>query len=284
MHGDQNEIEEYLRRVSYYRLSGYTHPFRKIDPENGLRQDEFVPGTRFREVAERYRFDEELRAIVFKKISLFEISLRTALAHEHSVRHGPFGYVEDPTCMPGLSVEKHAAVLAAVQRERSRSSTEFVKHFDAKYGDEHWYMPVWMAAELMSFGTVLTWYRNSHPAIRQSVATGFRIHDNILVSWIRAVHALRNICAHHARLWNRILGARPVIPKDSAWHKPVQIKNDRVFSVLTILAYLSADKSELDTWRSELEGLLQQHATIPIDRMGFPADWTRCPIWSERHD
>lgn len=281
MNGDPREVEAYLQRVSYYRLSGYWHPFRRSDQngDDGHRLDEFVAGTQFRDIVERYEFDAELRSIVFKKVGTFEIAFRTALAHEHSMRHGPFGYVENPACMPGLTAEGHASILATVQRERSRSSVEFVRHFDAKYGEDHWYMPVWMAAELMSFGTVLTWYRKSHQDIRRAVAMKFGIHDNILVSWVRAIHAVRNVCAHHGRLWNRVLGVKPMIPRDPTWHSPIQVENDRVFSVLTILAYLSEDETSLNAWRTDVESLLGRYSGIPQDRMGFPIEWKRSSLW-----
>lgn len=281
MSGDRDQIERNLRRVSYYRLSGYWYPYRRFDSDtaDAHRLDEFVPRTLFRDIVDRYEFDVELRSIVFRKIGEFEIAFRSAVAHEHSIRHGPFGYVENPASMPGLTVEGHASILATVQRERSRSSVEFVRHFNAKYGGDHWYMPVWMVAELMSFGTVLTWYRKSSQEIRRAVAKRFGIHDNIMVSWVRAIHAVRNVCAHHGRLWNRVLGVKPMIPRDTAWHSLVEIQNDRVFSVLTILAYLSEDETTLNAWRTDLESLFERYPGIPLDRLGFPTEWKKSLLW-----
>ena len=281
MTGNLREIESYLQRVSYYRLSGYWYPFRCVEEDGGKksRSDEFISGTRFSDMIERYEFDSELRSIVLKRIADFEVEFRTALAHEHSMQYGPFGYVDDPTCMPSMTAEAHASMLQTIQRERSRSNAEFVKHFKAKYSDDHWYMPVWTAAELMSFGTVFTWYRGSHQEIRRRVAESFLVHDNILLSWVRTIHSVRNICAHHGRLWNRVLGVKPMIPRDSDWHTPVLVENQRIFSVLTILAYLSHSDAALESWRSGLLDLLSRYQSIPKDRMGFPDDWHSSPIW-----
>ena len=59
MNGDPRKIEAYLRRIRYYRLSGYWLPFRRIDPDaiDGKRGDEFVDGTHFRDVIGRYGDD-----------------------------------------------------------------------------------------------------------------------------------------------------------------------------------------------------------------------------------
>ena len=50
------------------------------------------------------------------------------------------------------------------------------------------------------------------------------VHDKVLCSWIEVLNIIRNMAAHHGRLWNRTMGIRPKIPqKDSAWHSPVEI-------------------------------------------------------------
>jgi abortive infection bacteriophage resistance protein len=44
----------------------------------------------------------------------------------------------------------------------------FVDHFRQKYGDGHDMLPVWMAAEIMSFGTILTFYKGSSHKVKQA--------------------------------------------------------------------------------------------------------------------
>ena len=58
-------------------------------------------------------------------------------------------------------------------------------------------------------------------------------------SWLHNLVYVRNICAHHARLWNRSLGIKPKIMKNiSLWHKPYTIPNDKVFSTLSMIYYM----------------------------------------------
>ena len=88
----------------------------------------------------------------------------------------------------------------------------FVKHFFERYGDSHDYLPLWMAVEVMSFGTTLSFFRGLPTTIKQEISGKFEIHDKVLESWLTSLNAVRNICAHHSRLWNRELGYKPIIP------------------------------------------------------------------------
>jgi abortive infection bacteriophage resistance protein len=51
---DRSFLVETLKRVSYYRLSGYLYPFR-------IEKDTFEPNTTFEKIWKIYRFDRKLR-------------------------------------------------------------------------------------------------------------------------------------------------------------------------------------------------------------------------------
>lgn len=93
---------------------------------------------------------------------------------------------------------------------------------------------------------------------------------------------MRNICAHHGRLWNRELGYKPMIPaRDMSWHDPVRVENNRIFGVLAILKYLLSDIAPNSQWTTRLRELLAEYPEIPLAQMGFPGDWLLCPIWAD---
>lgn len=79
--GDREEAVLLLKRVSYYRLSGYCYPFRKLATSSG-REDTFFPGTRLRDVVDLYRFDSRLRTATFTALTPIELAIRTHLGHE----------------------------------------------------------------------------------------------------------------------------------------------------------------------------------------------------------
>ncbi|MBT1666836.1 Abi family protein [Curtobacterium flaccumfaciens pv. flaccumfaciens] len=78
--GDHDAAVELLRRVSYYRFSGYWYSFRRLG--SGRRSDEFAAGTRLVDVVSLSDFDARLRTTVFDAIAPIELAVRAALGHE----------------------------------------------------------------------------------------------------------------------------------------------------------------------------------------------------------
>jgi abortive infection bacteriophage resistance protein len=96
------------------------------------------------------------------------------------------------------------------------------------------------------------------------------------------VNTIRNICAHHSRLWNRELGNRPMIPRLEEfpdWHLPVQIRNERLFGILTILKHSMNRIAPQSQWALRFHQFLADYPDIPIADMGFPENWDQSPIW-----
>mgnify|MGYP001558079525 FL=1 len=285
MAGDRALIIERLRVVSYYRLSGYWYPFRERDPRNPARYlDSFRSGTTFEDVWARYVFDRRLRLLAMDAIERIEVSIRTQLANRHSRAHGAFGYITDPATLPKLAVDprKYKDFVVRVGEETERSRETFTSHFRAKYGDVHKEFPVWMATEVMTFGTVLSFFKGVEQNLKREIANEFGVPDIVLESWLLTLNAIRNICAHHGRLWNRELGVKPKFPnaaKHPEWHAPVLIGNNRVFGVLTICRYCLRRVAPQSNWPNRVRTLLADYPGVPHRDMGFPDNWEACPIW-----
>lgn len=101
-------------------------------------------------------------------------------------------------------------------------------------------------------------------------------------SWLIALNTVRNVCAHHGRLWNRIIGTPPAIPsieKDSRWHTPHAISGERIFGTLTVLSYLLSYVAPNTKWRERLIGLLAEIESADLRGMGFEEGWQSCPFW-----
>ncbi|MEZ6234593.1 MAG: Abi family protein [Phycisphaerales bacterium] len=275
------DLIERLRVVGYYRLSAYWHPFRRDDPSQpGALLDEFREGTSLDVVWDRYVFDRQLRLIVLDAMERIEVALRAMLALEHATRHGQFGYALDRRAVPHLAWDRVGDLLSRIAIEQARSKEAFAKHFRSRYGDEHAFLPLWMAAEIMTFGTLLTLYTATSSEVRRAVASAFGVHDTVFESWFKSLNVVRNICAHHGRLWNRELGLSPKIPERlTEWKHPVRVKGDRVFGILTICKWSLDRVSSPSSWGERVVGLLRQHPRVPLVSMGFPEGWECSPIW-----
>jgi abortive infection bacteriophage resistance protein len=263
-----------LKSASYYRLSGYLFPFRNPD-------DTYKPGTTFQRVWSYYAFDRQLRLLVLDAIERVEIAVRTNFVYAFAHQYGPFGYTL-PENLPELEHPQHTDFLEKIGIERKRNREIFVKHFQNKYGDCHDHLPLWMASELMTFGMLLTFINGAGKSMRQRLGAIYGVSDDVLLSWMRAISGVRNICAHHGRLWNRELGYQPFIPKKHKhleWHIPVEVQSNRVFGVLTVLKFFLKQVAPQSHWQIRLEDLLKRYPDVPRRPMGFAENWKECPIW-----
>lgn len=274
---DRTLLIDRLRSVNYYRFSGYLYPYRNAD-------DTFNAGTTFEKVWRHYTFDRRLRLSVMDAIERVEVAVRTQTVY-HFVHHkGPFGHVVASN-LPHLSAEDHEKWLRCIDSETRKSKEVFVKHFLDKYGDQHAHLPLWITAEIMTFGMMLTFFNGVDAHIKQAVAEQYKIPDEVLLSWLKAINAARNICAHHGRLWNRELGYKPKLPyerKYPDWHKPVVLPNNRVFIILTILKYLLNMIAPQSGWANRLASLKKEYPEISLRSMGFPEKWEQSSFWEAR--
>jgi len=271
---ERDRLVFHLKSVNYYRIAGYLYPFRAAD-------DKFKPGTTFDMVWRHYTFDRRLRVLLLDAVERVEVAIRTQFAYHFSHGKGPFGHL-DCANLPKLSPDEYGDLLKRLKKDEARSKEQFVKDFKLKYGDVHAYLPFWFAAEIMSFGMLIKIFQGVEREIKRRIAAVYGIPERVLLSWLHSLNFIRNICAHHARVWNRELRHKPLLPnrrKHPEWHVPVEIKNNRVFGTLTILKYLLDKIAPQSRWPSRLRGLLEEYPEIPLKPMGFPADWEENPIW-----
>lgn len=265
-----------LKNVNYYRLSGYLYPYRQPN-------DNYKSGTTFEKIWRHYTFDRRLRLIVMDAIERFEVSIKTQLIYALAHSTGAFGYAES-TNFPKLSSEDHERLIKTITDEVDRSKEKFVDHFRSKYGDTHQHLPLWMAGEIMSFGCALTIYRGMPDQIKRNIASHYGIPDAVLTSWLQTINVIRNICAHHSRLWNKEFGVRPFIPRKKKypeWHEPVVISQNRMFGILTILHYLLRITAPQSKWKTRLNNLLDEYTEISRWSMGFPDNWKDSSLWKD---
>lgn len=185
-----------LENISYYRLSGYWFP---------LLADKFAhqfkPNSTIETAFNLYCFDRELRQLMLAETEKIEVAIRAKLSYVFSHANGPFWF-QNPTNFtnPG----KHATSFAKIEEEFQRSDEEFIHAFKAKYNNP--IPPSWMTLEITSFGTLSILYKNLRPTHqKREIAHYFGLPDKVFETWIHSIVYLRNVCAHHTRLWNRAM-------------------------------------------------------------------------------
>lgn len=271
---DRSDLIRHLHDVGYYRLSGYWH----IHKKSG--SDEFWEGTTFERIWDTYVFDRQFRLIVLDAVERVEVYMRTQLAYLLAEKTGPFGFLE-PANLPRLDQKRYERLInkCGDAYNRAKAGESFAKHFNDKYGDTHDLPPYWMLVNIMDFGMVVTLYKGSPVPVRQQIASNLGISAKVLDSWLVTINTVRNICAHHGRLWNRIIGNPPMIPKASEWHEPYEVENGKIFGALTVLSYLLEKVAPDTNWHTRLLNKVFELSPRNQERMGFKDGWQESPLW-----
>lgn len=291
---------EYLRRLGYYRLSGYWYPCRKLlplleqqtKPIRPRRLDEFLPSSQFQDVVALYVFDKKLRLLILDAIERIEVAFRVDIAYLLGEKD-PFAYT-NPNLLHGHFTKKLDTKTGKTKYQEwiskhdqliKRSKEDFVEHYKAKYGLP---LPIWVAIELWDFGLLSVFYKGMTVKDKAVIANKYNIQDwQIMESWLRSLNYVRNVAAHHSRLWNRNLIDQPKLPKlgaipsfDSLIGK-TQITS-RVYVVLCILAHYMKIICPRSSWQMRVVELIQSFPNsnhVSIQDMGFPTKWEQQIFW-----
>lgn len=263
----ENKVEALrcFKNISYYRLSAYFLPFKQ--------SEQFRNETSFKDIIDLYTFDRKLRLLILDAIEPIEVALRTQIIYHLSHKYGAFCYLEQANFSQRF---KHIQWLQNLNESIEDSKEIFINHYKAKYTSST-HLPLWMAIETVSFGNLSYFFRGLKGEDKQVIANIYNITDIVLTSWLHALVCLRNLCAHHARLWNRVLTVKPTLPqKSSIWHG---IKNSSIYSLLVVMKHLLNEINPDSTWSSRLQMLLENYSQVPLAAMGFPKNWLTKMPW-----
>ena len=268
---DEDRAEHYLRHLNYYRLSGYWLPFEQDHATHRFKQ-----GTSFEDVLNLYVFDRELRLLLLDAIERIEISVRANWAYVLACNYGPHAYLD---AEHAHRKNWHQTNLSKLTSEIDRSDELFIKHYQETYTEPQ-LPPTWSVTEVMSLGALSHWLTNLKPSDRADIAAVYGINEFVLKSFMRHLTYVRNLCAHHSRVWNRSLTVTTAIPrKPKALAASCNANQDRrIYNTLAICQYLMQIISPNSTWAERLIALVHEH-DIDTKFMGFPMNWAELEIW-----
>ncbi|MDQ3100647.1 MAG: Abi family protein [Bacteroidota bacterium] len=243
------------------------------DKENHV----FKPDARFDTAFELYKFDRILRLQILREIEKIEVAVRAKVIYICSHQFGPFWFM-DPTHFHNPI--SHSKTLTHLSVEIDRSDEDFIKAFRNNYSDPM--PPSWMTFEVASFGTLSRLYQNLKPGrTRRDVAHSFSLNDRVFMSWLHTLVYVRNVCAHHARLWNRTLGIIPEMPRQTRrqWLIDPQVNQRKLYFLLSMILYLHHTVDPHNTFAQKVMDLFGSHPNVDPGAMGFPANWRTEPLW-----
>ncbi|MFK4299067.1 abortive infection bacteriophage resistance protein [Arthrobacter sp. GAS37] len=291
---DASRAARYLRHIGYYRLSPYTIPFQQGRPDHLFREE-----TAFDDVLDLYVFDRALRLLVMDALERVEVAVRAALTDHMSTAYGDPHWYVDPARFQHR--DRHAGLLRIVRdtcAERLRGSPDAgedslvhrsaLEHYLTTYGSPD-LPPSWLMVETLTIGQLTSVYRNlGLRSDRTAVARSIGLTAPVLESWLQSYVRLRNICAHHGRLWNVGLGVYPAIPTSPAvsWLRGEDAlperSRKRLYPVLVSPQSVLDAVSPRSSWARRLHSLVSARPRMNLAGMGVPENWAQDAFWS-RH-
>lgn len=272
--GDDSQARHILGHLNYYRLRGYWMGF-EATPING--EQPFRPGTDFGDVIALYDFDRRLRLEVNDAIDRVEVSLRTQWAYVLGHKAGPMAHRD-----PALFNSYHGTLLSKIESVFAERNEVFLR----RYLDRDEEPPIWALCEVLTFGDLSKWFRSlKNHADRQAIAGVYGLHETPFGPFIEHLAYVRNVCAHHGRLWNRHLVVGTMTPPKKPAVLVAQLQRQegrfqRIYNTLTLLAFVLRTISPDSTWAQRLRALVEERPDL-WDAMGFPVKWQTFDLWQK---
>lgn len=279
----------YLKEISYYRLSAYFLPYQRV-------KDKFNEGVTFEQIINTYSFDRELRLLIFDCIERIEVAIRTQIIYGMALNYNDSHWQDNQSLFItpyynkiGQLIDPYSGIQSIISKAKTARTPEvFIKHYISNY-DTPSNPPSWMCMELLTIGELSNLYRGlKNNSDRKRIADFFDVHHTVFISWLHTLTYVRNICAHHSRLWNRDFAIEPdklLKPKGDWISSPFQ-NNKRTFYFICVLKYLLIRANPGNSLRSKLESLFSKFPQVPIKYMGIPSDgnenmldWKKEDIW-----
>lgn len=301
--GDRLHAESVLTAIGYYRLTGYLYPFRKsepyIDTEGKARTrvlSGYRPGTTLRHAEDIIDFDRRLRMLAMDGIERIEVAMRMRIGYVLG-KTSAFAH-EDPACFTEAftaentdtrnpASSKHVQWLQRVNARKASSDEQFVEHFRQKYDDR---MPVWALTELLELGQLTVLFQGMNQKDAEGIAAPFGVPTKkLMTSWLASLNYVRNVAAHHARLFNRKLQNAPSRPKKGQILALDHLRDEQTskgifgtYNALAVIAYLLPSIDADTEWARHLSALLREFPvsdSLTVGSMGVPQGWEELDLW-----
>ncbi|MFN3949128.1 Abi family protein [Microbacterium sp.] len=253
----------FLKRTNFHYFLGYARNFRKLRREGLIEGDD-----RIDRVIQMVRLDHEVSTRLFAALRTLEWRLRAALVDHHCELYTPTGCFLKPDHF--LVMNSDSTPVDVILREQIvRSREPFVLGMFEVHEKAHgrpWRdtpkkmaaadqlaametLPIWAAVDGWTLGLLERMITETAPVrhegedqwLWKKVASTFSVANPLFQTQLTGLIVLRNLVAHHSRLWMRPTASSPKRPKvyekmsRDADHKSMYV------SWLTLASFLRAD-------------------------------------------
>lgn len=202
-----------LQNIGYYKLKEFARPFATTTKKEGIVTINYN-GTTFSEVLTRYYQDKNLRLHLLHAIEKVEIAVKTKVSYILGKKYGAFGYLnfsnwcDKSKYSKYLIEQKQFYFKKNLKTSISRSYSSDVKNKNNQEGDG--FPSVWLAIDVLTFGELVRLIEIMSKKNKRELAAFFDCSTKELVSWLRCLHFIRNVCAHNSNVIDIKLKTVPV--------------------------------------------------------------------------
>ncbi|MEI8390606.1 MAG: Abi family protein [bacterium] len=260
---NEQEAINFLKYTNYYRLSSYMRHY-QINSNH-----EFKEETTFNDIKNLYCFDRELKYLTFKYIKQIEIAVRAVFSHNMTTNYGSHWFYYDKCFYNSNDQQAFLGIIKNEIKYNDKYKETFIKYYYQKYNEPD-LPPFWMAIEVFSIGNLSKALSKIKDNDGKQIAKIFNIPFNLLKSWLHSLTTVRNIAAHHSRLWNRKFTIAPKKHFNFSYH--TEYNQNSFYAHAIIIEFLLKQITPDNQWKSLLKELFIKYKVDPIN-LGFPAEW-----------
>ena len=280
---DEAKAYSQLEKIGYNRLKGYW-----LDMQSDFNLHIFRTDVYFEDIIERYYFDRQLRIILFDAIEQIEIAFRAKMIYHLSIAYGGLWYLNPSLFESTIITQKgetktaHFFALDELQKEFNRSQDIFTKDRKTEQNPD-----AWIIMESASMGSLSKLYKNLRNKLpeKASIANEMGLNSTFtFVGWIESITLIRNMIAHHSRLWNRPMVKHPSMQLKNpagAWlTRPLQPQQlNKPFAIISCMVYFCNHLNQSEDIKQKIIALTNSFPNIPLYKYGFPNHWRNEPLW-----
>ena len=264
---DREKAKDILKRVNYYRFTGYALQFRQAPSGS-----DYIVGTTFETVYHLYKVDEILRDTFRRYIEKAEVYYRTQIAYGFSIAkctETPYDQHYDENNF--YNKKGYREVMENFSREKNYyKDSLIVKHHKMKYSSK---MPLWVIVELMSFSNMSKLYSSMYYSEKDAIAHMVGVGRDTLENHLHCLSVLRNKCAHAARMYNTDFNP-PAKFTTSFLRKHSEIKNNSLFAYTLVLLERLPDEGSKKSLIQTVENVISEYSDdIDLKLIGFPENY-----------
>ncbi|KAA6204548.1 MAG: Abi family protein [Candidatus Tokpelaia sp.] len=177
---------------------------------------------------------------------------------------------------------RKAKIISDTNRELQKPNNLFTRHYKQVY-DRPLLPPLWITAELLTFGTLSKLLADlRQPADRNAIARPYSLDETIFLPVLQHLSYIRNICAHHGRLWNRdLIIKQPIAKKPEFLAQSLNSSaNNKIYNALVYIAHLLKIIKPEAVWKTKIKHCVTTRPpSADLRSMGFSPDWQLKPLW-----